>query len=404
MKQHKALKKIFTLALAPLLLICALFSQASTNLNLHNSKNTLTANNAPALIPPPPALSAKGFVLMEGSTGKILASKAMNQRMQPASLTKLMTLYLTFQALDSKQISLADQVHISKKAWRMGGSRMFLQEGSHTTVKKLIQGVIVASGNDACVALAEYIAGNEATFAKLMNQTAAQLKMTHSNFVDSTGMPNRNHYTTPHDIAVLSYALINNFPQYYHFFDEKWIKYNNIKQPNRNRLLWRDPSVDGLKTGHTDAAGYCLVSSGKRNGMRLISVVMGTPTDSARAKNSQALLNYGFRFYKTYKLFDSDQAVANPRVWMGKQKNVALGLIKPLYINIPVAEYKNLKAAINLDDRLTAPIERGQSYGTINVTLRGEVLTSAPLVALERDPKGSLFSRISDHVTLFIKG
>ena len=263
----------------------------------------MTAQPKPALpviIPPAPDINAKGYVLMDVNSSKIIASKKMHQRMAPASLTKLMTLYATFQTLAQGQVTLNDSVRIGKDAWQRGGSRMFLKLGSHVPLEKLIQGIIVASGNDACAATAEYIAGKESNFAKLMNETAARLGMTESHFVDSTGLPKPGHYSTPHDIAILAQAIIRDFPQYYHFFNEKWITYNGIRQPNRNRFQWRDNSVDGLKTGHTAKAGYCLTTSALRNGTRLLSVVMGAPTDSDRANDSQAILNWGFRFYKSF--------------------------------------------------------------------------------------------------------
>jgi serine-type D-Ala-D-Ala carboxypeptidase (penicillin-binding protein 5/6) len=376
----------------------------SKSIALNNQTKTLNANTAPALIPPPPILSTHGYVLLEASSGKILAANNKDKKMAPASLTKMMTLYLAFQALQNGQIRLKDKVRISKKAWSMGGSRMFLRAGTFVTVDKLIQGVITASGNDACVALAEYIAGNEKTFARLMNQTATRLTMKSTHYVDSTGLPNPKHVTTPMDMALLAQALIRDFPEYYHYFDQKWLNYNRIKQPNRNRLLWRDPSVDGLKTGHTKSAGFCLVSSAKRKDMRLIAVVMGAPTDRARANNSEALLNYGFRFYKTYPLFEAYKPIAEPRVWMGQSKQVALGLTEPLTVTIPASEYKNLKAVMRVNKYLKAPITKGQQYGMITITLRDKVITQTPLVALQNNPTGGFASRMMDRFMLFIKG
>lgn len=369
-----------------------------------NAAAARTPSAHPTVTPSAPPLSAKGYVLMDANTGKILAEKDMNQRMEPASLTKIMTLYLAFQALQDGQIKLTDDVRISKKAWQMKGSLMFLEVGTSVSVEQLIQGVIVASGNDASVALAQYIAGTEPTFVQLMNQTAAQLGMKSTHFMDATGMPDADHYTTPYDLAVLTRAIVEDFPQYYHYFSEKWLTYNKIKQPNRNRLLWRDPSVDGLKTGHTDSAGYCLISSAKRQDMRLISVIMGTNSDGARNEQSQALLNYGFRFYKTYKIFDSNESISVPRVWMGKSKKVHFGLEKPLYVTVPTGEFKNLNASINLEKPLRAPIIAGKSYGKLNVNLGNEKIAETPLVALQDDPKANFFSRMVDHIILFFKG
>ncbi len=358
----------------------------------------------PLIIPAAPNINAKGYVLMDANSGKILANKNQDERMQPASLTKLMTLYITEQALAQGQIQLTDKVRIGENAWRRGGSRMFLKLNSLVPVEQLIEGVIVASGNDACTALAEYIAGNEASFAQLMNETAARLGMKNTHYVDSTGLPRPDHYSTPRDLAILARHVIKDFPQYYHYFNQKWIKYNGIRQPNRNRLLWRDPSVDGLKTGHTNAAGYCLISSGFQHDMRLVSVVMGTPSDSARANNSQALLNWGFRFFKTYKLYSANQAISTPRVFMGQSKHVAMGLKDDLYVTIPAGEYSLLQASQALDNKLKAPITKGIVYGSVNITLAGKTIASQPLVALQDDPVGGLWTRMTDRVSIFIKG
>lgn len=358
----------------------------------------------PLIIPAPPKVNAKNYVLMDANSGKILAAKAMDERLAPASTTKLMTLYITEQALAQGQIDLNDKVRVSKTAWSRGGSRMFLKLGALVTVQRLIEGVIIASGNDACTALAEYIAGNEASFANLMNETAARLGMKDTHYDDSTGLPRPDHYSTAYDLAVLARHVINDFPQYYHFYSEKWINYNGIRQPNRNRLLWREQGVDGLKTGHTKAAGYCLISSGVQHGMRLLAVVMGTPSDSARANDSQSLLNWGFRFYKTYKLYGANQAITTPRIYMGKNKQVALGLQQDLFVTIPAGEYNMLKASMELQPKLKAPITKGQDYGTVNVTLAGKTIASAPLVALQDDPVGGAWSRMTDRVSMFIKG
>lgn len=358
----------------------------------------------PTIIPPPPNINAHGYVLMDAKSGDIIAQKNMNMRMQPASLTKMMTLYLTFEALKSGRITLTDKARVSVKAWKTGGSRMFLKPGSDVAVAKLIQGIIVDSGNDACTTLAQYIGGTEKTFAVMMNQAAKKLGMNGTHYVDSTGLPRPDHYSTPHDMAILARALVNDFPAYYHFFSQKWLTYNGIRQPNRNRLLWRGSQFDGLKTGHTKEAGYCLVSSGMENGTRLISVVMGAPTDMARANDSQALLNYGFRFYKTHKLFSANQAIANPRIWMGQNKHVAMGLAKDLYVTIPIGQYKNLKATLKIQPKLMAPIQKGNTYGHVNVTLNGKPVAERDVIAFNNDPRGGLFSRMGDHIALFFKG
>lgn len=361
-----------------------------------------TSPQAPVIIPNPPNIDAKGYVLMDANTGQVLASLDMHEHLQPASLTKLMTVFVASKALRQGQIHLADSVRISTKAWKMEGSRMFLRVGTTVDLQQLLRGIIIASGNDACVALAEHIAGSEDSFANLMNQTAAQLGMKDTHFVDSTGMPNPDHYASPYDLAILSRAIINDFPEDYQWYKEKWITYNGIRQPNRNRLLWRDPTVDGLKTGHTNDAGFCLIASAKRNNMRLISVVMGAPSDEARADDTQALLDWGFRFFENHQLFDAQKPLTSLRVWMGQEPNVSLGLTQPLSLTIPVGQYKNLKATMQLDSDLKAPVVKGQTLGHVQVKLQDKVIATAPLVALTDDPVGGFFTRLSDHIKLFI--
>ena len=357
------------------------------------------APTAPSIIPTAPLLNSSGFVLMDANSGMVLAQKNMNEHMAPASLTKLMTLYIASAALKNGQIKLTDNVLISKKAWQTGGSRMFVKVGTTVSVEDLIKGVIVASGNDACVALAEFIGGNEQTFVTMMNQGATQLGMKDSHFMDSNGLPDPGHYSTPYDLALLSRAIITQFPQDYTWYKQKWITYNNIKQPNRNRLLWRDNTVDGLKTGHTQEAGYCLIASALRHGMRLISVVMGASTDEERASDSEALLNWGFRFYKTHKLFDANQSLATPRVFLGRTSTVSIGLASPLYVTIQTGAYAHLKPKVDINTKLQAPIKKGQVVGTLNIQLHKKTIVSAPLIALANDPKGNIFSRAWDHLT-----
>ncbi|MCX7120482.1 MAG: D-alanyl-D-alanine carboxypeptidase [Gammaproteobacteria bacterium] len=363
---------------------------------------TPTAQNQPTIIPTAPNLNSTGYVLMDADTGMIIAHKNMHQKMQPASLTKLMTLYLTFNALKNGQIHLTDEVRVSKRAWQTGGSRMFIKEGSLVTVQNLIDGIIVASGNDACVALSQYVGGNESTFVDMMNAAAAQIGMKGTHYVDSTGLPQPTHHSTPYDMALLTRAIIENFPQYYPFFKQGWITYNGIKQPNRNRLLWRDTTVDGLKTGHTEEAGYCLISSALRKGMRLISIVMGAPTDAERASDSEALLNWGFRFYSTHKLFEGNKALANPRVWLGESKTVPVGLASPMYVTIQHGIYSHLQPQVVMNAKLNAPIKKGEAVGTLNILLHNTVIATAPLVALKDDLKGGIISRVWDHVAMHI--
>lgn len=348
-------------------------------------------------IPTPPELSAQAYILMDASSGNILAANNPDEHRPPASLTKLMTLYVVANALKNGQIHLDDPVKISDKAWKMEGSRMFASVNTEVPLKDLIDGVIVASGNDATVALAEYTGGNEQTFVDMMNQTAQTLGMQNTHFTDSTGMPNPDHYTTSRDMAILARAWVNNFPEYYPWFKEKWITYNKIKQPNRNRLLWRDDTVDGIKTGHTDAAGFCLISSAQRNGTRLIAVLMGAPTDSARANESEALLNYGFRFFETHKLYSANTPITTSRVWLGENKTIPLGVAQDFYITIPTGQYTNLKPSIKSNNSLEAPIVKGQSCGVIAIMLNNQEISTQPLVALQDDPAGGMFKRTYDH-------
>ncbi len=358
----------------------------------------------PVLVPPAPQINAKGYVLMDARSGAILASKNMNHKMQPASLTKIMTLYIVANELKQGRIKLSDKVRISKEAWHTGGSRLFLKVGSRVPLKTLIEGVVVASGNDACVAISQYIAGSQDSFAHMMNMIAKRLGMKNTHYVDPTGLPRPEHYSTPYDMAVLTRDLINTFPKFYkNWFHLKWITFNNIRQPNRNRLLWRDPYVDGVKTGHTKEAGYCLVSSAKREGMRLIAVVMGAPTDNSRDTYSQALYNWGFRFFSSHKLYAGKTTLAKPRVWLGKSKFAYLGLDRDLYVTIPEGTLKKLKTTVKIDKKLKAPIEKGQRYGTVNVLLNGKVIAKAPLIALTADPKGGFFTRTFDHISMFFK-
>jgi D-alanyl-D-alanine carboxypeptidase (penicillin-binding protein 5/6) len=355
-----------------------------------------TQPQQPTIAPSAPNLDVKGYVLMDAASGKILAEKNADVRMAPASLTKLMSLYIISTALKNGSIHADDKVRISTKAWQTTGSRMFVKVNDEVPVKDLLQGIIVASGNDASVAMAEYIAGTEETFATMMNAQAKSLGMNNSHFLDSTGLPNPNHYTTPRDLAILAQAITKNFPEDYKLFSEKWFVYNGIRQPNRNRLLWRFQYADGLKTGHTDEAGYCLVSSANKNGMRLISVVMGANSDEGRTEDSIRLLTYGYRFFETHKLYNGSSALTKARVWKGKDKEVPMGLAHDFYVTMPAGQYKNIQANIQLNDPLKAPIVKGQSYGRLNIMLNNQVIASEPLIALQSNDKGGLWRRMTD--------
>lgn len=348
--------------------------------------------------PSAPALDATGYILLDANSGRILAEKNSNNRMPPASLTKLMSLYIISSAIKNGQIHMEDKVHISPKAWKTEGSRMFVKAGDDVTVKDLMQGIIVASGNDATVALAEFVAGTEEGFTAMMNQQAKLLGMNNTHFMDSTGLPNKDHYSTAHDLAILTQAYIKNFPDHYSYYGEKWFNYKGIKQPNRNRLLWRYQFADGLKTGHTTEAGYCLVSSAKKDGMRLIGVVLGEPNDESRTEDSIRLMNYGFRFFETHKLYDAGKTLVNAHVSQGKNAETPLGLSDDLYVTVPTGQFKKLQASTDLNNPLKAPIVKGQPYGTLNINLNSQVISTTPLVALDNNPKGGFFSRTKDSV------
>lgn len=357
-----------------------------------------TQPQQPSFTPSAPNLSATGFIMMDATSGRILTEKNSDQRMPPASLTKLMTMYIVSAALKSGQIKLDDKVLISKKAWQSEGSRMFVKVGSEVPIRDLIQGVVVASGNDAAVALAEHIAGTEEGFAELMNQQAKILGMNNSHFVDSTGLPNEQHYSTAHDLAILTQAYIKNFPEEYSLYSEKWYTYNNIRQPNRNRLLWRYQYADGLKTGHTKEAGYCLVGSAKKDGMRLITVVLGEPNDSSRTEDSMRLMTFGFRFYETHKLYNGATPLAQARVWQGQKGEVPLGLTEDLYVTVPTGQYKKLQASMELNNSIKAPIIKGKPYGNLVIKINDQVVATKPLIALDGDDKGGFFRSMSDSV------
>jgi len=354
-------------------------------------------------VPNPPVVQARAFILEDFHSGRVLAEKNAHERMEPASLTKLMTAYIVFSELRSRSIKMDERVRISTKAWRTGGSKMFIEVGKFVTVGDLLKGMIVQSGNDASIALAEHVAGSEDAFASLMNNYAATLGMKETHYVNSTGLPNPEHYTTANDLVLLARALIRDFPEDYQLFSIHKFTYNNISQYNRNKLLWRDPSVDGLKTGHTKSAGYCLVASAKRHDMRLISVVLGTHSETARAQESQKLLNYGFRFFETHRLYTANKALTSTRIWKGASEQLPLGLQQDLYVTIPRKQYDRLNAHMNINALIMAPASKGQAYGTLEVKLEGEKIAVRPLVALRDIAQGSLFQRLSDEVQLLFE-
>ena len=353
--------------------------------------------------PPAPTLTATAYILQDYHTGKVLAENNADAKLAPASLTKIMTVYVVFRELGNGHLHLDDIVTISEKAWKTSGSRMFVELGNQVKVEDLLQGVIIQSGNDASVALAEHVGGNEATFADMMNQHAARLGMTNSHFKNSDGLPMEEHYTSARDLAILTAALIKEFPDYYRWFSQKEFTYNKITQQNRNKLLSRDESVDGVKTGFTDEAGYCLVASALREDMRLISVVMGTKSTNARANENQTLLNYGFRFFESHRLYEGKKPLNEARIWKGASKTIPLGLAEDLFATIPRRLYSDLKAVITVDKKITAPVKEGAKLGSVKVTLKDEVMAEKDLIALESVDQGNIIRRLSDSVMMMIE-
>jgi D-alanyl-D-alanine carboxypeptidase (penicillin-binding protein 5/6) len=353
--------------------------------------------------PAPPIVGAKSYLVIDATTGRELASLDPDIALAPASLTKIMTSYVVFQALRQGQIRLEDEVTISEKAWRMPGSRMFVEVGKRVSVKDLLMGMIVQSGNDASVALAEHIAGDESVFAEMMNQYAERLGMLSTHFANATGMPAEGHVTTARDLARLSQALIAEFPEYYSWHAIREFTFNEITQSNRNKLLWGDPSVDGLKTGHTEDAGYCLVASAERDGMRIVSVVLGTASEKARADGSQALINYGFRFFETRLLFAAGEEITSARVWKSANETSGLGVLEDLYITVRRGTYDQLDSAIDIPTVVEAPLSAGQQVAELRVNFGEREILRTPLLALEDNPRGSFWQRTVDSISLMFE-
>lgn len=356
-----------------------------------------------ALIPSPPSIGAKSYVLVDYNSKRILASKNPNERIEPASLTKMMTTYIIDSELTAGRIRPTDLVRVSENAWHAEGSRMFAQVGYQIPVQDLVRGIIIQSGNDASIAMAEHIAGTEAAFAELMNHHARRLGMKNTHFMNATGLSHPNHYTTAHDLSILAAALIRDFPHSYKVYSEKWFTFHGIKQPNRNRLLWREDFVDGIKTGHTETAGYCLAASGQQKGMRLISIVLGTDSDNARTDYSQQLLRYGFRFYETHKLYNASKPLKQARVFMGKANTVPLGLAEDLYVTIPQGQYKKLNATMTFNRHFQAPLQKGKPYGSLNITLGDEKVMQQPLVAMQPVERAALWRCGPDYLNLTVR-
>ncbi len=361
------------------------------------------ASRAALPVPPAPQIEANAWILIDYDSRKVLAENKPDSKIEPASLTKLMTAYLAFSAIKEGRLRLDQRLPVSEKAWRAEGSRMFLDPKQPVLVDDLLKGVIVQSGNDACIVLAEAIAGTEEGFVSMMNATAKKLGMKQTNFLNSTGLPHPQHLTTAHDLSLLASALIHDFPEFYKIYSLQEFKYNNITQPNRNRLLFIDPSVDGFKTGHTNSAGYCLIASAKREKRRLLSVVLGAKSDVARAMESQKLLNFGFQFYETVKLYPANQTVSKLRLYKGTQTEVKAGFTGDLHVTVPRDTGKRIQAQMISQQPLLAPIKRGQQLGTLRLTVDGQAAGDYPLLALETVPVAGILGRGWDNILLMFK-
>ena len=358
--------------------------------------------SAQSLVPPAPKLNLTSYILIEASTNTVIAEYDSDNQIAPASMTKVMSGYVIADQIANGSISLDDKVLISEKAWKTGGSKMFIEAGKRVSVKDLLSGIIIQSGNDATIAMAEYVAGSEEGFVDFMNAYASEMGLTNSLFQNSTGFSDPNHFSSAKDLAKLTQALINNFPDHYATYNEKEFTFSGIRQLNRNKLLWRDDSVDGVKTGHTDSAGFCLISSAQRNDMRLIAVVAGSESENERLTASQRLLEYGFRFYATQKLVSQEIKVTTAKVWGGKTDEVALGSTKDIYLTLPRSEFKNIKANYQFNNNLQAPIEIGQMIGSIEFTSNDRVVLSAPLVAIETVEAKGFFGMLWSRLVYWI--
>ncbi len=355
------------------------------------------------LIPAAPKIKASSYLLLDHDSGRILAAHNIDQPLSPASLTKIMTAYVVASELEAGRLSLDEKVTVSEKAWKMPGSRMFIEVGKDVKVSDLLKGVIIQSGNDASVALAEHVSGSEDAFAQVMNQHARRLGMKNTNYINSTGLPDEQHFTTASDLSLLAVAIIRDFPEIYALHAVKNFTFNDIKQKNRNKLLWNDKSVDGIKTGHTEDAGFCLVASAIRDKMRLISIVLGTGSSKSREQSNQALLNYGFRFYETKKIFDAGATVTTARIWKGESETVELGLDNNLYVTIPRGHFSGLNKVFDLPKKITAPLNRGEELGHLKLTLAGEELLTKPLVVLKNINEANIFGRLKDDIRLIFE-
>jgi len=364
------------------------------------------AQAGPASLPPvpaAPAVGARAHILMDLNSGAVLSENAADERMDPASITKLMTAYAVFSELRKGRMTLDEEVTVSERAWRTGGSRMFIEVGTRVRVEDLLRGMIIQSGNDASVALAEHTAGTEKAFADLMNEYARRLGMENTNFRNATGLPAENHYSSARDIGLLASAIIREFPEYYPLYSEREFTYNEITQRNRNKMLWRDPSVDGMKTGMTDAAGYCLVSSAEREGMRLISVLLGTSSAKARADATQSLLNWGFRFYESHRLYAAGEPVTTARLWKGEIDTMELGLLQDLWVTLPRGHYDQLQASTEMPSPLLAPVQTDRAVGRLKVSIQDRMLADRELFPLVSSGEAGIVRRMLHAVQLWFE-
>ncbi len=379
-------------------LLCA-FVLSATALAL-----STVAQAESAQIAPPPNLAVKAYLLKDFNSNYVIASQNSTMRIEPASLTKIMTAYLSFKALKNGHLSLTQTLPVSELAWKVEGSKMFIEPNKPVTVDELLHGTIIQSGNDSSIALAEGIAGTEPQFADMMNKEAARLGMKNTHYMNATGLPDAQHFTTADDLATLATALIRDFPdQYQRLYSVKEYTYNKITQPNRNRLLWSDPNVDGMKTGHTETAGYCLIASAKRDGIRRISVVLGAPTDSARASESQKLLNYGFQYFDSKLIYKPGQSINQLKVWKGTENQVASTVANDLFVTIPKGDYANVKAVMSSTQPLIAPIKKGQVIGTVKFTLNGKTIEERSLVAAKSIDGAGILGRAWDSIKLLMQ-
>ena len=400
------IKSLSSLA-ASLLLVSAAPAHAQ---DTTSAVNTPTATVAPVISPvgelasvPAPALGARAWLSLDMNSGQVISGHNLDERIEPASLTKIMAAYLVFEALDAKRLTLEQTVHVSENAWRTEGSRMFIKPNTQVSIHDLLQGLIVQSGNDATVALGEAIAGSESAFVALMNEEAARQGLNDTVFTNSPGLPHPDHLTTVRDLATLASNLITRFPQYLHYYSQKEYTYNNIKQNNRNRLLWADPTVDGLKTGHTKSAGYCLIATAQREGRRVLTVLVGAASDSARAENSLKLLNWSFQNFDTVKLYDNERSMVTARVWEGEAETVGLGSETPVWVTVPRGKADQVRPVAQYGQPLIAPLKKGAQVGEVSLSLDGHVLRRDSLHVLNDVAQAGFFGRVYDKIRLLFE-